>query len=145
LRLPVGRSGARYDLTDDAITIEVTSVLAGDGQTIFNAVDASGAYVQMLSEISMLIPRRVPAAGGYIDLPGVPYDPVAHRFWRLRQEGTTTHWEASPDGTNWSEIGSIEGFLDPSAVRIDFGAGTWTPTATPGLARFARLGPPAGR
>lgn len=32
------------------------------------------------------------------------YDPVAHRFWRIRREGTEAVMEASPDGSLWSEL-----------------------------------------
>jgi hypothetical protein len=32
----------------------------------------------------------------------ITYDPVAHKFLRLREDGTSVYWDTSPDGTTWT-------------------------------------------
>ncbi|MGW5426868.1 hypothetical protein ACWET9_06525 [Streptomyces sp. NPDC004059] len=41
---------------------------------------------------------------GYFDAAAVEiaYDPVAHAFLRLREDGTNVYWDTSPDGTTWT-------------------------------------------
>lgn len=41
---------------------------------------------------------------GYFDATAVEiaYDPVAHAFLRLREDGTNVYWDTSPDGTTWT-------------------------------------------
>lgn len=41
---------------------------------------------------------------GYFDAGSVDitYDPVAHLFLRLREDGTNVYWDTSPDGTTWT-------------------------------------------
>jgi fibronectin type 3 domain-containing protein len=35
--------------------------------------------------------------------PDLPFDPVAHRFRRIREQGGTIFYELSPDGFNWTQ------------------------------------------
>jgi hypothetical protein len=41
---------------------------------------------------------------GYFDASAVEitYDPVAHAFLRLREDGTNVYWDTSPDGSTWT-------------------------------------------
>jgi hypothetical protein len=41
---------------------------------------------------------------GYFDAGSVDitYDPVAHLFLRLREDGTNVYWDTSPDGSTWT-------------------------------------------
>ena len=41
---------------------------------------------------------------GYFDAGSVDitYDPVAHAFVRLREDGTNVYWDTSPDGSTWT-------------------------------------------
>ncbi|MPY47146.1 hypothetical protein [Streptomyces acidicola] len=41
---------------------------------------------------------------GYFDpdVVEIPYDPVAHAFLRLREDGTNVYWDTSPDGSTWT-------------------------------------------
>lgn len=38
---------------------------------------------------------------------GVTYDPVNHRWFRLRETAGTTYWEVAPDGNNWTILRSM--------------------------------------
>lgn len=41
---------------------------------------------------------------GYFDpdVVEIAYDPVAHAFLRLREDGSNVYWDTSPDGTTWT-------------------------------------------
>ncbi len=52
------------------------------------------------------------------------YNPVDHAFWRIRdEEGKTFFFETSPDGSVWTEIGSIGYAWDSHAVSVMLFAG----------------------
>lgn len=52
------------------------------------------------------------------------YDPVAHAFWRIRNDdGVLFHFDVSPDGSTWTELGSVSYSWDASAVTVTFFAG----------------------
>ena len=55
-----------------------------------------------------------------INLGSAVVDPVAHRFWRIRHDGSI-HWEVSPDGMAWSSLGSVSGFsMNLASVEVEF-------------------------
>jgi hypothetical protein len=47
---------------------------------------------------------RMQSDSGYFDPAAVEitYDPVAHAFLRLREDGTNLYWDTSPNGTTWT-------------------------------------------
>jgi hypothetical protein len=60
-----------------------------------------------------------------LDVPMPTYDPVAHAFWRIRNDDKILfHFDVSPDGVTWTELGNGVSYLwDASAVTISFFAG----------------------
>jgi hypothetical protein len=92
------------DLTGGAVTVEVTGM-----------VDASSpAAVAELGVVSSKTAYALIVVGhGAIsfDANGVlsgtiPYDPIAHRWWRIAHTGSTIIAEVSPDGSAWTPIGT---------------------------------------
>lgn len=65
--------------------------------------DASGTRIGFtVKAVGTLL--RMQSDSGYFD-PGaveITYDPVAHAFLRLREDGTNVYWDTSPDGTTWT-------------------------------------------
>lgn len=52
------------------------------------------------------------------------YDPSAHAFWRIRNEDKLNfHFDVSPDGANWTELGSVPYTWDASSVVVTIFAG----------------------
>jgi hypothetical protein len=43
------------------------------------------------------------------------YDPVAHRFLRMRMTASMTYWDASPDGVTFTLLGSVPDTLHTAA------------------------------
>ncbi|APR80061.1 Hypothetical protein A7982_05408 [Minicystis rosea] len=79
------------------------------------------------------------------------YDPVKHRFWKLRESQGTIYCETSPNGTTWDDAGSFA--LAPSLLgearnmRVKLYAGAPDHAAAPGAFRFDNLNggtPPQG-
>jgi hypothetical protein len=69
----------------------------------------------------------------------VPYDPVEHRFVRLREHAGTVYFEASPDGMRYTTLYTSvrRPFLDN--VRVVLGAGASSAIGTASEAVFETL------
>lgn len=74
----------------------------------------------------------------------VPYSPLNHASWRIRESGGTIYWETSPDRVNWAPpVGQIA----TSALHFDLTQGVvgfnvsafGTGNPSPGVAAFANL------
>lgn len=68
----------------------------------------------------------------YITNAGVPtpiggnfpaYDPVAHAYWRIRNDRLRFYFETAPDGSTWTTQGSTSFSWDATSVTIMFFAG----------------------
>jgi hypothetical protein len=81
------------------------------------------------------------------DIAAIPvsgsYDPIAHRWWKLRHDGQLLFFETSPDGETWSVRASAESPISLDSVIIQLGAGTYLSIPDPGVARFACYNVPA--
>lgn len=52
-----------------------------------------------------------------------PFDPVQHKYWRVRGAGTSVFWELSSDGREWQEMATYNEFgLRLDRVRIALSA-----------------------
>jgi hypothetical protein len=69
----------------------------------------------------------------------IPYDPIAHRWWRFRESQGTTTFDTSPDGKTWKTRYSIPtpGFL--TEVRVNILVGAVEASAVGGTAIFDNL------
>ena len=79
-------------------------------------------------------------------LVGVPYDPIAHRWLRLREQDGTLYFDARPTTGRWITLIALPAgsWLDaPVSLRLE--AGTYLSVAAPGEAHFDNLNlPPPG-
>lgn len=62
-----------------------------------------------------------------------PYDPVAHRWWRLRvnADGSASYMDTSPDGSNWTNQAISTSSWDRSRAYVSIGAGQYASPAIP--------------
>lgn len=51
------------------------------------------------------------------------YDPVAHAYWRIRNDGILFHFDASPDGATWTELANVPYTWDATNVSVMIFAG----------------------
>jgi hypothetical protein len=74
------------------------------------------------------------------NLLSTPFDPVAHRWWRLRESGGTVFWDTSPDYITWTNRATVATFAGLNARQIWVGSGVWaTETDPTGTAIFAHF------
>jgi hypothetical protein len=73
---------------------------------------------------------------GFVQHAVVTFDPVAHRFWRMRETAGQVYWEVSPDRTTWTALFNQADAVDLSMTIPAVYAGTFTTSAAPGTARF---------
>jgi hypothetical protein len=73
----------------------------------------------------------------------IPYDPIAHRWWRFREASGKIFLETSPDGkTSWQSHFSISTPSFVSAVYVEFGMGAEGSASPGGEAIFDNLSVP---
>lgn len=131
-----------YDFRDDFVSIEVTNVTntANSAWSYFNVGPDDKNYVEIYHEdTSLMFGWEI--GDVYLEHKKIPYDPVAHRFWQLRETAGTVYFETSADGQNWT-LQDQKPTADLFAVdfsRIALGAGADSGQANPGVARFDRL------
>jgi hypothetical protein len=78
----------------------------------------------------------------YTSLDTVPYDPVAHRWLRLRERQGTMFWEVSADGCDWTTVFSKAAPFDLTAIFVELNAGAFGQVPSPGVAAFDSLNTP---
>ncbi len=93
-----------YDYGDDRVFVEVVKAntqLEGNALLLLNTtVDhTDGPSVEFEAGMIMM---RVRIADVIFDRATMPYDPVAHRWWQIRERAGRTYWETSPDGVTWT-------------------------------------------
>lgn len=137
----------QYDLTGSQVSFEVREVTSTS--------TTAGTFVKLgdndagleLTAFSGRLDARTWTLGTLATLSSVPYDPVAHARWRLREAAGAVYFETSPDGAAWTALTSVG---TPPFVRstwLSFGAGTYERVAKPGQARFGPVngGVPRGK
>ncbi len=137
-------SAASYDLTGSWVRVEVLQPLSVQGGNTYLRADNNDNSVRLMAVDGRLACLQV-IGGTVTTLATVPYDPVNHRWWQLREAGGTTFWEVSSDGQNWSTLFSKANPLDLTLVRFVLRALTNNPSPSPGMAIFGSFNAPAKR
>ncbi|HEY0018209.1 MAG TPA: hypothetical protein VGC13_17980 [Longimicrobium sp.] len=132
------RSLTTYDLTDSEFRIELVRAPFG--------IYGAGAYLQATLGSGDRVQFQV--TGGNLNadivisntttkLARIPYDPVAHRWLRIREAFGTVYWEVSADGTVWHVVASRSPHpITLTAVYALFGGGTLVAVPAPGVVVF---------
>jgi hypothetical protein len=130
-----------YDLTDSWVKLEVLKVLSvPGGVTYLRAGHSSDNLRVMVTDGKLSCTQMV---GGVITtLATVPYDPVEHRWWQLREAGGTTFWEVSGDGHRWTTLVSKSTPFNLTLVPLYFRALTNNPVPSPGMAVIGSFNAP---
>lgn len=129
-----------YDLTESHAHIELIQPLrpAPGAETTFSVEMDEGSSLLFSVEAGHLKCLAV-SPGMCMLLKQVPYDPVKHRWLRLREELGRIYWEISRDGEVW---GILAGTPDPAALKrvtIRFESGLRESVSSPGVAIFDNL------
>lgn len=131
-----------YDFRGDFVSVEVTSAADPSSSAwayLVVTMDENN-YVEIYQESGFLFFGRE-IGNSYTELAKIQYDPIAHRFWQLRESGGDTYFETSPDGQNWAiRAQTPTADLFPvDLVQVVLGGGANSGQASPGEARFDKL------
>lgn len=133
-------SSQRFDLAGDSLFVEVPSISTSIPTlyTYFRAeIDSENGYELVLTN-DLLVPR-VEVNGNLMGQAFPDYDPAAHRWWRIREDGGTVFWDASADGTSWTELAQAAVTVPVDGLVVVMGAGVATATPMSGEVRFDNL------
>lgn len=131
-------SSPNVSFAERSVAVEIP-VVTNEGETFISLDPGAQPWVRMTVvggasiNLATLDP---PDVDDHID---VPYDPLAHRFLRIREHAGTVYFEASPDGMRYTVLytSARRPFLD--AVRVVLGAGAFTAIGTASEAVFESL------
>lgn len=122
-------SSSSYDLTDSSLVIEVPEIMPPTTTAeVFVRLDVEGeSTLEMTQTNGQLLLRKntngtVEIFGAIQYKPGMPDTP---RWWRIHEQGGTTFWDYSADGSSWIPGTSLPNPLTLTAVDILVGGGTY--------------------
>lgn len=110
-----------YQFNDgDVLRVETWLNSGDDAGTSFDlGFQSNSAYYEIYLDYGDL---WFYGGGGAVNT-SIPYDPVAHRWIGFRRDGTTIHFETSPDGatyTSQAELTDVDFIVnDPYSVMLD--------------------------
>jgi hypothetical protein len=121
-------SGPAYDLTGTSVLVEVPAVTTGE--------DDYYAFLSLTAQPGSSLDLYVVRSGGelalgagyhsneaMVEMGRVAYSTTAHRWWRIREQGGTTHWETSPDAVSWTEQATLPNPIAVVGVNVNLGVG----------------------
>lgn len=137
------QSRGRYDMIDGHVRVEVEPASQEVGvETNFSVEVDSTSGVEM-SAYANRLHLVVHSSGGVSNSVAIDYDPVEHRFWRIRHDAAagTMELETSPDGEAWTSRRSSVARRPPTGVIVSLLAGTYIDRGVPepGTAYFSSL------
>jgi hypothetical protein len=149
--IDTGAQAKSYDLTGGSLIAKVTPPPTGSGsREMFMEISRIGTWGSIRDGVSLYVSggnlgasRRL-AGSVSGSATGIPYDPVNHKWWRIRESGGTIYCDTSPDGTTWNNYWSTASGFDVSAIHIDFSCGYYgTETASNGYVDEVNVPPSA--
>ena len=133
------QSRGRYEMIGGNVVVDVQPASQEIGvETSFSLeIDSSSGY--SMSAYANRLHLIVHSSGGVTNSVAIDYDPVAHRFWRMRHDPAgTMELETSSDGMAWTSRRSAALSRTPTGVIVSLLAGTYISLGVemPGTAYF---------
>lgn len=88
-------------VTNGASTGTVQTAMIVQSAATANATPGTRLSIAQRSDLNK-IQFRVETNYGDANAVQIDYDPVAHRWWRMRHDGANLYWETSPDSNVWT-------------------------------------------
>lgn len=136
------QSRGRYDMVAGSAQVEVTPASQEVGVETLFSVDVDSSLGFEISVYANRLHLVVHTSGGVTSSTAIDYDPIGHRFWRIRHDPAgTMELETSADGLEWVSRRSAAVPRLPTAVIASLLAGTYVDLGVedPGVARFDNL------
>jgi hypothetical protein len=140
------RSRHLHRARESALAVDVVSLpVLGDSESFTASLqvgDDSGMNLAKLEWDGATIKASLVVSGVTSSLGSAPFDPIAHRWWRISEGMGTLRLETSPDATAWQAIGSKPSaslaFLDAARAQLSTYY-VYSPSAEPKQATFDNL------
>jgi RHS repeat-associated protein len=132
-------SNLTYNLTNRMVQVETAQSVSHAGwcENFFEVeLDANNYFMMQAGGGSMLFRSRV---NGVNDQTIIPYDGIAHRFWRIRhdQSANLIHFETSATDSVWITRKTVTAGFSLASLRFHLLAGAWgTGNSSPGTAKY---------
>ena len=132
-------SNGAYDMRGGTAQVEVVQSVSQAGwvdNSMFVQLDGQNYYQIGTGAGSIVFRSRV---AGVEDVTNIPYDSVAHRFWRIRHSLSTSSvsFETSPNGAVWTSQKTVNAGFAMTALTLSVNAGAWgANNASPGTAIY---------
>jgi hypothetical protein len=114
-----------YDLEDDRIFVEVAEAPPfGSAIAIFQVFGTTGTSLGLAFEYDrgdLIVRRR--NMGMLTVLATTLYNPIAHRWWQIREKAGTVYFETSPDGAGWVQFHQMPRPFPLGAAYFNLSAG----------------------
>ncbi len=134
-------SGPAFDLTASTVTVQLVDPP--------NEADNDMAVFALERDYDNLVEMRL--TGGTITLSKrakgidskileVPFDAMAHGWWRISQQGSSLHFQVASDGKDFKTLHSLPTPFAVDAVEIQLGGGRSTTGLQAGQVAFDNLG-----
>lgn len=127
------------DLTGFCTTLDVAVVPSTTTDALAFVKIIAGAREVEILESAGLLYARTWDTGVITNIADVPYDPVAHRHWRIRDAGGSIRLEVSADGVAFTELATVTEPISFASAVVAFGAGAYVPTTDGGDAQLERF------
>ncbi|HET6975524.1 MAG TPA: Ig-like domain-containing protein [Pyrinomonadaceae bacterium] len=132
-------SNASFDIRGGAVQVEQMQAVSQAGWVEDHLVIEKDAnnYLMLHTGAGSTVLRSM--VNGVNDQLIIPYDPVAHHYWRLRHELTSNsvNFETSPDAITWTTRKTSAAGFSLTAVKFKLIAGAFgTGNANPGAAIY---------
>lgn len=115
-----------YDLTENSFFAKITPAASGSGSVqtgLLIRFDRTN-YVEISVGPNGQFNAYVSNNTAITTTPMPTYDPVAHAYWRIRNEDPSNiFFDTSPDGSNWTEQGFVGFDWDITSVTVSLFAG----------------------
>jgi hypothetical protein len=131
-----------FNLTNRRATVEVVQAARGHGlDTFFVLHDRNtdrNSYLFAVGGVPGTMLMRETVNGVITSQTTITYDPVQHRFWRIRHDPATDTvlWETSADGLQWTARHTAPRRFIVNNMQARLYAGRFTTTTTPQVAIF---------
>ncbi|MBA3451579.1 MAG: hypothetical protein H0T42_00615 [Deltaproteobacteria bacterium] len=111
-----------FDLRDDAVTVDTyveTGPLPANGYVRLTLTSISGNQLEIAHESDELVLVRM-VDTLRLELGRLPFDAVAHRWWRIARTGDDITWETSADGMTFVQRSLFPGLTWATFMRVNF-------------------------
>lgn len=116
-----------FDESSVAAELEFPSESNGSKECYFEILGTEAGNQITFAWLSGTLLMRVRSGGTLVEQDTIPYDPVDHRWLRMRENGQSIFFETSPDANVWTNQLSFSSpsWIETDTVAVSFGAGFW--------------------